>query len=259
MKMQRLQEMKKLFISKKRITNKELCETFGISIETARRDLNYLESEGFIRKVYGGAALAESSPSKVTIDAWDVRMNTNSIAKMKVAERAAELIPDGSTVYLDSGTSVYDVATFLASRSNLTILTNSIRIAEILGMNPKITVYSIGGMIKPDLLASIGIFATEFLDNFYHLDYAILSCDGFAPELGTTEQSVDISVVKKQIISKTEKIVMVVDHSKFGVSGNCMCCPVDKIDTVITDEATPEAVIAKLRKNNVNVLIADGS
>ena len=108
MKMQRIQEMKKLFISKQNITNKELCDTFGISIETVRRDLNYLESEGFIRKVYGGASLAESSQAVIPVDEWEIRMNTNSASKLKIAERAVELIPEGSTIFLDSGTSVYE-------------------------------------------------------------------------------------------------------------------------------------------------------
>ena len=256
MKMQRIQEMKKLFISKQSITNKELCDTFNISIETVRRDLSYLESEGFIRKVYGGAALAESSQAAIAVDEWDIRMKTNSMSKLKIAERAVELIPDGSTIFLDSGTSVYEVSTFLSSRTNITVLTNSIRIAEVLGMNPKIMVYFIGGVIKADTLASVGIFASEFLANFYHLDYAVISCDGFIPDLGTTEQSLELAILKKQIISKTGKIILVVDHSKVGVPGNCLCCPSDKIDTIVTDEGTPEDVLETLRKSNMNVVVA---
>ncbi|MBQ7509113.1 MAG: DeoR/GlpR transcriptional regulator [Spirochaetales bacterium] len=256
MKMQRIQEMKKLFISKQSITNKELCDTFGISIETVRRDLSYLESEGFIRKVYGGAALAEVSQAAIAVDEWDIRMKTNSMSKLRIAEKAVELIPDGSTIFLDSGTSVYEVSTFLASRTNITVLTNSIRIAEVLGMNPKIMVYFIGGVIKADTLASVGIFASEFLSNFYHIDYAVISCDGFVPNLGTTEQSLELSILKKQLISKTGKIILAVDHSKIGAPGNCLCCPIDKIDTVVTDEGTPAEVIESLKKSNINVVVA---
>lgn len=256
MKMQRIQEMKKLFISKQNITNKELCDTFGISIETVRRDLNYLESEGFIRKVYGGASLAESSQAVIPVDEWEIRMNTNSASKLKIAERAVELIPEGSTIFLDSGTSVYEVSTFLASRTNITVLTNSIRIAEVLGMNQKIMVYFIGGVIKADTLASVGIFATEFLSNFYHLDYAVISCDGLVPDMGTTEQSLELAILKKQIISKTGKIILVADHSKIGARGSCLCCPIDKIDTLVTDETTSEEDLEALRKNNINIIIA---
>lgn len=256
MKMKRLQEIKKLFISKKSVTNKELCDTFGISIETVRRDLGYLASEGFIRKVYGGATLAEFSQAAIAVDEWAVRMNTNQALKQKMAEKTADLIPDGKTIYLDSGTSVYEVASLLSARSNITILTNSIRIAEILGMNPKILVYFIGGVIKTDALASTGIFATEFLANFYHLDYAVISCDGFIPELGTTEQSPELAILKKQIIAKTSNVIVVVDHSKIGIPGSCMCCPLDKIDTVVTDDGTTPGAIAAIKKNNINVIVA---
>lgn len=256
MKMQRIQEMKKLFINKKNVTNKELCETFGVSIETVRRDLDALQSEGFIRKVYGGASLAELSDTAIAIDEWSVRINTNAESKFLMAQKVVELIPDGSTIFLDSGTSVYEVSTMMAQKKSLTVLTNSIRVTEVLGMNPAIMVYFIGGVIQPDLLASSGIFASEFLSNFYHIDYAVISCDGFIPTVGSTEQSLSISLLKKQILEKTEKTILVVDHSKFGVSGSCFCCPISKITTIVTDSQTDQEEIAELQKKAINVVVA---
>lgn len=257
MKMQRIQEIKQLFVSKKNVTNKELCDTFNISIETVRRDLNLLESQGFIRKVYGGATLAEFSQAPVAVDEWSIRINTNIESKHLIAEYTVDMIPDGSTIFLDSGTSIYEVATLLKGRSNITVLTNSIRIAEVLGMNPDILVYFIGGVIKTDLLASTGIFANEFLANFYHLDYVLFSCDGFIPEIGTTEQSLELAILKKQIITKASNIIIVADHSKFGVSGSCISCPLEKINTVVTDNSTPSTAIETLRKNGINVIVAE--
>ena len=259
MKMQRIQEMKKLFINKKNVTNKELCETFGISIETVRRDLDSLQAEGFIRKVYGGASLAELSNNAINVDEWSVRINTNAESKFQMAQKVVELIPEGSTVFLDSGTSVYEVSTLMAQKKSLTVLTNSIRVAEVLGMNPGITVYFIGGVIQPDILASSGIFASEFLSNFYHIEYAIISCDGFVSTVGTTEQSLSITLLKKQILEKTEKTILVVDHSKFGISGSCICCPISKISMVITDSQTDINEIEELQKKSINVVVADDS
>ncbi|MBR4120240.1 MAG: DeoR/GlpR transcriptional regulator, partial [Spirochaetales bacterium] len=97
---------------------------------------------------------------------------------------------------------------------------------------------------------------TEFLTNFYHLDYAVISCDGLIPDQGTTEQSLELAILKKQIISKTGKIILVADHSKIGVTGSCFCCQIDKIDTLVTDEIVSEENLEALRKNNINIIIA---
>ena len=81
MKNTRIQEMKRLFLSRKQVLNTELCDTFGVSIETVRRDLNLLEKEGFIQKVYGGARLVENPNIPATIEAWDTRLKKNEVFK----------------------------------------------------------------------------------------------------------------------------------------------------------------------------------
>jgi len=143
----RIQEMKKLFLNKKQLLNKELCDIFGVSIETVRRDLNILEQEGFIQKVYGGARLLENPSIPATIEAWDTRLKKNELFKKSIAERVATLIPDGCTVFLDTGTSVFEVLPLLQEKKNLTVLTNSLRIAMELGLCDSFSVYNIGGLV----------------------------------------------------------------------------------------------------------------
>ncbi|MBQ3533212.1 MAG: DeoR/GlpR transcriptional regulator [Oscillospiraceae bacterium] len=253
---QRIQEIKKLFLSKKQVTNTELCATFNVSIETIRRDLNLLEKEGFIRKVYGGAHLAESSRLPESIEKWDVRMDKNEPVKKHIAIETAKYIPDDCTVFLDSGTSTFEVATCLKDRKNLTVLTNSVRIAQELGMCEQITVYFIGGIIKTDILASSGFFATDFLSYFYHIDCAVISCDGFIPDRGSTELSLELSVLKKNVLDKTDMVIIPVDHSKIGVSGNCLACEVSKINILVTDPLASPQDVETLRKLGVQVIIA---
>ena len=253
---QRIQEIKKLFLSKKQILNTELCETFGISIETVRRDLNVLEREGFIRKIYGGARLAENSRIPDSIEKWDVRIDKNELAKKCIAAKTAELIGDDCTVFLDSGTSIFEVASFLKNRKNLTVLTNSVRIAQELGMCSDIQVYFIGGIIKTDVLASSGFFATEFLSYFYHIDFAVISCDGFIPNKGSMELSLELAVLKKSVLEKTDSIILPVDHSKIDVSGNCLVCDVARINTLVTDSLAPQQAIETLQELGVQVIVA---
>jgi DeoR/GlpR family transcriptional regulator of sugar metabolism len=256
MKMKRIQEEKKFFLSRKQATNIELCEIFGVSIETVRRDLNLLEEEGVIRKIYGGACIVENSQVPIPIDEWAVRMDKYPASKQSMAKEIARYIPDGSTVFLDSGTTVYHVACCLSGKKNVTVLTNSIRIVEKLGMNKDFQVYVIGGIIKTDILASSGVFATEFLANFYHIDYAVISCDGLIPDKGTTEHSLELSMLKKIVLEKTEKIIVMADHSKIGIAGSCLCCPIDRISIAVVDSETPETHINTMRMQGLEVVVA---
>lgn len=256
MKADRLQDVKRLLLKKKKITNAELCETFGISIETVRRDLNILEKEGFLRKIYGGACLVEQRDLPISVESWNARIDKNELDKRNIAGTAAAMIPDGSTVFLDSGTSIFEVVPFLKGKSNLTILTNSLRVASELGMCDHITVYCVGGLIKTDTLSSTGFFASEILSYFYHIDYALISCDGLIPDKGTTEYSIELSMLKKSVLDKAKRILAVVDHTKFGISGSCLCCPVERIDMLITDEFAPQDALNVLHERSVQVTIA---
>lgn len=256
MKSTRIQELRKLFLSRKKITNIELCEIFDVSIETVRRDLNILEKEGFIRKVYGGACLVETHESAPTVDKWTTRIDRNESFKRSIAAAAAAQIPDGSTVFLDTGTTLYELAPFLAQKKNLTVLTNSLRLASALGMHEHITVYCIGGLVKTDTLTSTGFFAAELLSYFSNIDYAIISCDGFIPDKGTTEHSIELSMLKKMALDKSGRIIALVDHGKFGISGSCICCPVDQLDVLVTDTYTPKEILDALYETGCKVLIA---
>lgn len=257
MKNRRIQDIKRLLLDKKQVMNVELCEIFGVSIETIRRDLNILESEGFIRKVYGGARLAESSADSIPIENWDDRLHTNEAFKRSIAAKAASLIPDDCTVFLDNGTSVFEALPYFKEKKNLTILTNSLRVAMELGMYDTLTVYCVGGVINPDMLVSTGFFASELLSYFCHIDYAIISCDGFSPEGGTAECSIELSMLKKNILKKVSHIIAAVDHDKFGVSGSCLCCPTGDIDVLVTDTYTSGEHIDALRKKGLQVYVVD--
>ena len=256
MKSNRIQEMKQLFLSRKQVLNTELCDTFGVSIETVRRDLNLLEKEGFIRKVYGGARLVENPGLPATIETWDTRLKKNEPFKKSIAEKAATLIPDGCTVFLDTGTSVFEILPLLSRKKNLTILTNSLRVATEMGLCESFSVYSIGGLVKRETLTSMGFFAKEFLSSFYHIDYAILSCDGFLPDYGTTEYSAEIAQFKQLVMDKTAHIIAAADHTKFGIAGSCDCCPIEKIGTLVTDTLVSASALHKLQERGVQVLQA---
>lgn len=256
MKNERIKKIKALLISKKTVTNTELCETFDVSIETIRRDLKILENQGMIQKIYGGVKLKENRDTMQMVEKWAVRIEKNSEYKAKIAKIAASMIPDNCTVFLDVGTTAYEVAKNLMNRKGLTVVTNSIHVAYEMGMNSAISVYLIGGIIKHDTLASTGSFANEYLTYFHMIDFAVISCDGFIPNHGTTEHSMDISIFKKNVITKSKNVIAVVDHTKLNIPCSCLCCPIEQIDTVITDSMMPSHITQQLQDMGKQVSVA---
>lgn len=259
MKADRIKAIKELLLSNRKVLNTELCDRFKVSIETVRRDLKQLERQGIIRRVYGGAVLTENSAFPDTIDKWQVRSMENISEKRTIASQTAQLIPDNCTVLLDSGTSAFEIACLLKGRQNLTVITYSLRIATELGMCPNLTVYCVGGIIKVDALVTTGFLAAEFLSYFSHLDYAVISGDGFIPAVGTTEYAVEMAMLKRNIIPKADRVLLAIDHTKFGIAANCVTCETSKIHTVITDRDAPGDAVAYLRSMGVDVLVADSS
>ncbi len=106
-------------MKKKNISNRELCETFNISLETVRRDLKLLEQEGVVKRVYGGAVLRPENDSSADMEPWHVRSVQNQREKAQIAAEMLLRIPDGCTIALDSGTSIFELAKLLNQKKTL--------------------------------------------------------------------------------------------------------------------------------------------
>lgn len=257
MKYDRLQQIKKLLLQRRKVTNVELCDTFNVSIETIRRDLNQLEREGIINKVYGGAVLAEKNQLQEPIESWTVRMDENRNAKRAIARATAAMVPHDCTVYLDSGTSALEVAHFLKEKKNLTVVTNSPYIAIALGTCENLIVYNVGGLVNTDTLAAVGFLASEFISFFSHFDFAVVSSDGFVLGEGATDHVMESAMLKKSILEKAENILLAIDHTKFNQRAKCVTCQTERISALITDSGVAPDVLANLRLGGVNVVVAD--
>ncbi|MBQ6521074.1 MAG: DeoR/GlpR transcriptional regulator, partial [Anaerolineaceae bacterium] len=225
----------------------------GISIETVRRDLAALEEEGVIRRVYGGAVLADNNSAPNPIKPWSTRSILNNVEKMNIAKAMLDYIQDGMTVALDSGTTVLEIAKLFNERKNLTIITNDIHIASELSRNTDHTIYLIGGSLKKDDRITTGFLASEFLKNFSHIDAAILTCDGFLDGIG--DFNVDMCALKKSMIETADKVYVALDHTKFSITPLYKVCGVKDLDLVITGNEAPPASVGALRQAGVQVIL----
>ena len=257
MKYDRQSQIKQLFQEKKRVTIKELCDTFGISVETARRDLNELERDGTIRRIYGGAVLQDNSEGLDFMPPWDTRFTQNLAEKKAIAQELLTRIPDNSIIALDSGTTIFELAKLLGAKKGLTILTNDLRMALEVSANTSHMLYYIGGAVKKDDMITTGFLANDFLKHFSHIDVTVLSADGFNGNIGLTDYNVEMGTLKEAMVQKSSQVFVGADHSKFLTSGFYKVCGIHDLSLVVTDVGASQASLEALREAGVEVVVVD--
>lgn len=231
----------------------ELCTHFNVSIETVRRDLEHLENEGKLKRVYGGAVLDRKSsaePSYIT------RYTKNAEAKCQIGKKTAELISDGETLIIDLGTTTLEVARHLKEKRNLTVITNCINIAQELVDIPGNRVIMTGGVLRPGELALSGFISEEFIKSF-NVDKTITGVGGITVTEGISDYHLEETRVRKLMIEKGSEVIAVADHSKFGVKALVNVCPLEKIDVLVTDNKLSKNIVKEYTSHHIDVIVAD--
>ena len=238
------------------VSTSDLTGRFGVSVETIRRDFKQLEKAGILKPAYGGAVPLSGTLRITELDAWQDRAASFRQEKSWIARKAAEYVPDGSVLATDVGTTMFELARHLNQKSNLTIITNDLRLAQELRQDCH-QVYLAGGLLNTSLYTS-GELCREFVDHFALIDLFIFSADGITLEDGLTTIRPEENELKKRLIQKAEKKIAVVDHSKFGKKALLHTCRFDQIDLLITDSRAPDGLVQAIRKfTNVDVVSPD--
>ncbi len=212
----------------------KLSQTYEVTEETIRRDLEKLEKEGRLRRSYGGAVLDE----RINEDLSFVKRSAiNSDLKDIIGKSAAALIQDGDTIMMDSSTTGLALLRNLTDFSNLTIITNSIRLAYDF-TNAPFRIISTGGNLRANSFSLTGPIACTSLEK-YHVDFAIFSCKGIDRKKGIMESNEEESIVKQCMIEQAKKSLLLVDHTKFDRIAFTTTCNFSRISAIITDR-TPD-------------------
>lgn len=230
MSIDREKQILEILLHKKQATVKELAGELFISEPSVRRDLVKLESQHLIKRIHGGAVIDETAVSKNKIP-FLIREYEQSSAKVSIAERAAELISDGNVIFLDASTSCYYLIPHLASKKNLTVITNGvktlIKLAEY-----DINTISTGGTLINSCLAMVGEEAYKNIESF-NADIAFFSCRGISNTGYLTDISKEENNVRKRMINHSKKAYLLCAKEKFGKEYFHNLCHKDEIDGVI--------------------------
>lgn len=230
----------------------ELCERFGVSEMTVRRDLSELEQAGLIRRTHGGAVSARGRSFEPP---YLVRATTNQSQKERIGRLAASLVQDGDSVALDVGTTTLEVARALRDKNNLTVLTHGLHIAHVLSSHPLIRLIVVGGVLRAGELSLVGHLAERTYREF-HVDKLFLGVGGLSFDTGLTEFNLEDALVKQAMLQSAKERIVVADASKLERTAFARVGPLSSINTLITSaEANPDT-LKRIEEAGVRVLLA---
>jgi DeoR family fructose operon transcriptional repressor len=228
----------------------ELSEIVDASTSTVRRDLTLLEIKGALRRTHGGARLLNPPTEEFTFTARD----THQLAEKEAIGRAcAELIKPNQSLILDAGTTVYHVARYLEPKLPQ-IVTNSLPVANLFASANRLEVVLSGGVIYPRLGVLVGPLAVEAFSKI-HADVAIMSAGGITLE-GLTNSHGLLIDIQRAMMAGAQKIIICLDHTKFGRRSVTLLSTLEPIDTVVTDAAAPPDLVEAIRAAGVEVIVA---
>ncbi len=215
----------------------ELATRFGVTSETIRRDLKALEDTGLIHKTHGGVLLRASV---VPVQPFRVRTGTAIAEKKAIARAAADLVEDGDTIIIDSGSTTGEVAKLLRGKRELTVITNSLPVAMELGGVAGIRVLLPGGLLNDDGVALVGPDVERSLRR-YQAAKAFIGVSGIDPAHGFSVSNVFEAEAKQAMIERVGKVIIVADHGKFGIRALINFAPLTAAAEIITDEGVNAA------------------
>lgn len=230
----------------------QLSKIFKVTEVTIRQDLEKLEVDGFVVREHGGAYLKD-----VGIHAKNILLQNqeNLEEKSAIAQKAIEFINDGDTIILDSGSTTTEIAKLISGFKNLTVITNSLNIALILGADPEINLVVTGGEFKAPTLSLTGQKAADFFSNL-HVDKLFLATAGIALKSGLTYPSISDICVKRAMIESANIVYLVADSTKIGKSSFASLGALSLIDYLITDSKINEDYVAMLKRHDIKLVIA---
>lgn len=233
----------------------ELANLFQVTPETARRDIEDLSQQGLLVRTYGGATLssiAYEPPARV-------RATTNTEQRQTIARRALQLIENMSVIMIDGGSTTTILAMELAAKlanhfkKTLTVITNSFDVARTLSQCQAIRIIMCPGDFEAYENAVFGARTVDFLAEF-HADAVIFSAGGITSS-GITDVNSLAASVKRAMLEQSERVILLIDNSKFGTKQLERICDLDAIDDVVADTAFPDEIQSALGQSEVNVCL----
>lgn len=249
MRLDRLNSIEQYILQEGTVTWEAMAAHFGVSVNTIRRDIKELIARGTIRKVYGGVSSVNAN-APVAIQERQVR---NQEEKRIIGRLAACFVQSGQTIFLDSGTTTPCLIPHLAGLENVTIVTHSLPVLYEASHYPSLQVISLGGSYNPTTGSYGGISSLNYLSRI-SVDIVFIAATGVSLDRGLTHTAFSEAETKRKITESGKKIVLMADHTKFGVTSPITFMQFDRLDAIVTDTKPAEEFLSEAGRCDIRVL-----
>lgn len=230
----------------------ELAEMLEVSTQTIRRDIKKLSDDRLVIRHHGGA----SSPSTKTNLDYEVRRVSETDQKHAIGKAIADMIPDNSTVFITIGTTAEVIASHLASKSNLQVITNSLRVANVLHSNKSIDVLIPSGKVKAFNGGIVGTEALDFISNF-RFDYLITSAASVDVDGTLLEYDLNETLMTQTVMKSARHVLVALDSSKFTPRGSIELGNIKDATFFFTDVELPSNLDAAVKQGDTQVIVCE--
>lgn len=248
---ERREKILSLLNQEKRVLAKELADRYQVSIDSIRRDLTIMEDQGLLKKTHGGAIPAMNVRQAPLVP--ELRYGEGSPQGNAIAKLAVSYLRENQTVFIGSGSISYVLLKYLPERMPLTIMTNCLRVADVLRERDWIDTYLIGGRLKPSGNIT-DTLANEFVRNF-RFDISFATGGGIS-ENGISVATPEVATFSRAVVSVSRRLIGLATHHALGNDAFAKSVPIQDLDLLITDEEADPEAIERIRALEVKVIVA---
>ncbi len=234
---------------------RNLSNELQVSFVTIRKDLKDLEDRKLLFRTHGGATSINPYINIPQPRPLVDKEKNNMDAKQKIAKVAALLLAKNDTIIIASGTTVIEFARNISQQSNLTVLSSTLDVSEILSKYPRVEVIQLGGIVRKSSNSVIGSFAEKMLAELM-CNKLFIGVDGIDLSYGLTTSSAMEASLNKIMVEAAQKVIVLADSSKFGRKSFGRICGLDKVDILITDKLIEDSFKKSLEDSGVKVIVA---
>ena len=247
----RHEKIHELIQTKGYVTIESLAQSFNVTPQTIRRDINTMSEKGLINRYHGGAGISSSTENV----AYFERKVLCHKEKSLIAAMVAQKIPNNSSLFINIGTTTEEIAKALCDHERLKVITNNLNVASILSGNDNFEVIVAGGLVRPRDCGIIGPLTIDFIQQF-RVDYGIIGISGI--DLDGTLLDFDYREVRasRAIIDNSRKVFLAADHTKFGRNAMVRLGSIDEIDVLFTDKPPPPTLSDVIKAADVQLCVA---
>ena len=249
---ERQKQILSLLSQQGRLSVSEIVTQFSISEATARRDLETLSAKGKVQRVHGGVIAVEQAPPESPILE---RENEQAEEKARIGRAAASLVDNHETVFLGSGTTVLEIARNLRDHRDLTVITNSLPVLNILAGRKEITVVSLGGMLRESELSFIGHITEQALVEV-RADKVFMGTRGISLEHGLTNDYLQETLTDRAILKSGREVIIAADHTKVNRVATVLLASLSQMHLLVTDSKVDKKFVQALKRRSIQVLVA---